>query len=275
MPASSLNVAKVEKVEAVHKDTHDVVRDLIRSIQSCGLSVGDRLPSIRQLAETFQTSASVVRDSLMQLQTMGLVKILPRSGAFIQTVDYRPLVAALTETLEGALMQADHNLFHLLEARELIEVECAMQAARRRRPEDLLPVREALEEMDELLARMHPAPSNEVRLQLVEADVRYHLGIARVAGNPVQATILRALLGLIRPHLVRLPWTAERKRVAHRAHLELYDALLEGDAEKAGACMEQHLKLAYKGLLEKVWSKPRDGSAGSQAGNGAAHRKGV
>lgn len=250
------------------KDARDVVRDLIRYIQTGGLSVGDRLPPIRQLAAQFQASPSVIRDAMMQVQSIGLVKILPRSGAFIQSVDYAPMVSALADTIDGALLQADHNLFHLLEARQLIEVECASQAARRRRLEELLPVREALEQMDEALARMHTAQSDEARLQFVEADIRFHLGIAHVAGNPVQETILRALLSLIRPHLAQIPWTVDRKQLTRQAHIELYDALLEGNADEAGMRMKQHLKMAYDGLLKRIWSIPQYGP--SQSGTGDA-----
>ena len=236
--------------------TRVVSRELIRHIQSDGLAVGDRLPSIRQLAKKFGTSASVVRDALMRVQTMGLVKILPRSGAFVQSADYTPMVGVLSETIDAVLVQMDHNLFHLLEMREMIEIECAARAATRRRLEELLPVRESLERMDAALDRMHSADSAQARVEFVDADVDFHLHIARISGNPVLVTMLRAMLGLIRPHLAQIPWTLDRKEVTRLAHLELYDALLEGAADKAAGCMKQHLKIAYEGLLKKVWSHP-------------------
>ena len=111
----------------------DLVRALIRYIQTEGLATGDRLPPIRALAEQFEVTSSAIRDAQIQLQTMGMIKILPRSGAFVQSVSLEPLVGAMTDTLDNALMQADPSLFHLLDARQLIEVECAVTAARRRR----------------------------------------------------------------------------------------------------------------------------------------------
>ena len=53
---------------------------------------------------------------MLQAQTLGLVKIHPRSGAFVRSLSYAPLVDALTETLESSLLETDRNLFHLLEA---------------------------------------------------------------------------------------------------------------------------------------------------------------
>jgi GntR family transcriptional repressor for pyruvate dehydrogenase complex len=250
--------------------TRTVARQLIRAIQSDGLVVGDRLPSIRELARRFDASASVVRDALMQVQTMGLVKILPRSGAFVQSADYTPLVGVLTETFETFLGQMDHNLFHLLETRELIEVECAARAARRRRLEDLLPVREALDRMEDAIDRMHAPDSDAARIDFVNADIEFHAGIAQIAGNPILVTMLRALLGLMRPHLAQIPWTMERKEVTSLAHLKLYDALLDGDSDRAAAAMREHLKMAYDGLLKKIWSRPAGRPSAAEGVNGVA-----
>ena len=108
---------------------HDLVRSLIRYIQSDRLAAGDRLPPIRALATRFGVTGSAVRDAQIQLQTMGMIKILPRSGAFVQSVNFASLVGALTDTMDNALIQADASLFHLLDARQLIEVECATAAA--------------------------------------------------------------------------------------------------------------------------------------------------
>lgn len=220
----------------------DLVRRLVEHIRSAGLGVGDRLPSIRQLAETFKVGTNVVRDALMQAQTMGLVKIHPRSGAFIQSLSYAPLVDALTQTLETSLLQVDHNLFHLLDARRLIEVELVGLAAARRRLEDLLPVCQALDAMKR----------TQDHTQFLEADVRFHLAIAQAAGNAVLTNILQALLGLLRPYLAGLGWTPERHARADRSHAAIYQALLEGDAERARDAMREHVGYARESLLEEI-----------------------
>lgn len=226
----------------VRHASRDLVRQLVEHIRSEGLSVGDRLPSIRQLAETFNVGTNVVRDALMQAQTMGLVKIHPRSGAFVQSLNYAPLVDALTHTLETSLMQADHNLFHLLDARRLIEIELVGLAAARQRVEDLLPVCQALDAMKR----------TQDHGEFLEADVRFHLGIAQASGNPVLANVLHALLGLLRPYLAGLPWTQERRVRTDRSHAEIYHALLEGDAERARTAMREHVSYARESLLRDV-----------------------
>lgn len=234
----------------------DLVRRLIRYIQSDRLSVGDRLPPIRALAERFGVTGSAVRDALIQLQTMGMIKILPRSGAFVQSVNFASLVGALTDTMDNALLQADASLFHLLDARQLIEVECATTAARRRRLEDLLPIREALAATLAAAEPLDENASTEARMAHYNADMRFHLAIAELAGNPVLTTILRSLLGLLKPHLVQIPWSPRRKELTINAHLELFEALHSGDVEKVRHRMSEHTGMARDSLLKNMWSSP-------------------
>ena len=233
-----------------------LVRVLIRHIRSDGLAVGERLPPIRELAQQFGVTGSAVRDAQIQLQTMGMIKIVPRSGAFVQSANFASLVDAMTDTLDTSLVQADPSLFHLLDARQLIEVECATTAARRRRHEDLLPIRESLVDTLAAAEKLDEDSSGEARMAHYDADMRFHLAIAEVAGNPVLTTMLRSLLGLIKPHLVQIPWNAERKALTVNAHLGIFEALQSGDAEKVHQCMSDHTGMDRDSMLKKMWSSP-------------------
>src|SRR5947207_9832647 len=120
-----------------------VVNRLISHIRHEGLAPGDRLPSIRQLAAMLEVPSHIVRDALLHAQALGLVKIHPRTGAFVQALDSAPAVDVLEDMLGAALdhPQGEYNLFDLIDARRLIEVELAGEAAARRRAEALLPLK--------------------------------------------------------------------------------------------------------------------------------------
>jgi len=227
-------------------DNGAVVRRLLEHIQSAGLRVGDRLPSIRELAAQLGVGTNVARTGMVQAQAMGLVRIHPRSGAFIQSLDFAPLVTALENTLTAALSQKDNNLFHLIDVRELLEVEAVGQAAKRRRLEDLLPLRQALESMQQ----------DSDRGPYVESDIRFHLTIAEIAGNPVLLTILRALLGLLRPCFRSVLLQGKTKARSESSHRKIYAALLEGHVEAAQSAMREHLGLARGILLKEVGTLP-------------------
>lgn len=219
-----------------------------------GLQIGDQLPSIRELAERLEVKQSTIRDALLKAESQGLVKILPRSGAFLRVsaaVGAKSLPAEISpvDAFQPALTGTEHNLFHLLDARRLIEIELAGQVAERRRLEDLLPIRRALEAMLQL-----PLPAS--RQEYVELDIRFHVGIARLSGNGVLYGIQQTLMELLRPHLNDVPSDLQRKAVTDRSHIAIYEALVAGSSDRARSEMRAHLSLAYDSLLRDIQSSP-------------------
>lgn len=224
-------------------------------VQEQGLRVGDQLPSIRQLAERFEVKPTAVRDALLKAESMGFVKVLPRAGAFLKANVPTPHAngsapeGSLPEILHSALNGDEHNPFHLLDARRLIEIELAGRAADRRRLEDLLPLRRVLEG---LLSLSPDAP----RSDYVAGDIRFHIEIARVSGNLVLLAVQRTLMELLRPHLNEVPRSLQRRSITDRSHIAIYEALVAGDADKARNQMRDHLSLAYDGMLRAIQEPP-------------------
>jgi len=227
----------------------DVVQELLTLIRAEGLAEGDRLPSIRQLSAKLGARPHIVRDALMQAQMLGYVKVPSRSRAVVRSLRGSTAEHGLGDMREALLDGGEHHLFHLLEARQLFEFEIIRQAARRRRLEDLLPVREALHEMN-AIHEPHRRP------EYVEFDIRFHVAIARLADNPVLTAMLKPLLTALRPFLCRLPFDADRRDRTQRSHSDIYKALVAGDADQALEQMQGHLRLAYDTLLGEIQTLP-------------------
>src|SRR5262245_48961241 len=119
---------------AATNQSTNLVGDLMDYVRREGYGPGDRLPPIRKLSEKLGLGRNAIRDGLLEAQTLGLVRIEPRLGVFVQDIDPVNPHDGLGPTLTKALGQ-EHNLFHLVEARLLIEMELVAQAARNRRPE--------------------------------------------------------------------------------------------------------------------------------------------
>lgn len=245
-------IASGEKSTAAAAGVLDSIWDIARQR---GLKTGDQLPSIRELAERLGVKQTAVRDAILKAEALGLVNVLPRAGAFLR--GGVPAAAAngasCDESLAGAFRAAlghgEQNQFHLLDARRLIEIELAGRAAERRRLEDLLPVRRALEAMLRL-------PPDAGRAEYVAHDVRFHVEIARLSGNLVLFSIQRTLMELLRPHLSQAPLDPDRRTKTDRSHVAIYEALVAGDADKARSEMREHLSLAYDGLLRDIQEVP-------------------
>lgn len=229
----------------------DVLPAIIELVRGRRLKIGDQLPAIRELAERLEAKPTAVRDALLRAQAMGLVRVRPRAGAFLCQLPGAP-ADALAAT---ALAEDAPNLFHLLDARRLIEIELAGRAAERRRLEDLLPVRRALEAMLRL-------PADVARSEYVGHDVRFHVEIGRLAGNAVLFAMLRTLMEELRPHLAEVPWAPERRGRTDRSHAAIYAALAAGDGDKARTEMGKHLSMAYDSLLRDLQEPPAVGRRG-------------
>ena len=241
----------------------DVLRAIWAIVQDGRLKAGDQLPSIRELADQLDVKPTAVRDALLQAQTMGLVKVLPRAGAFLQAASPMPrgVVPALEAVLSGifpiAWSDDEFNLFHLLDARRLVEIELVGRAAERRRLEELLPLRRALDAMLNLRV-------DTPRADYVELDIRFHMEIARLAGNLVLLSVQRTLMELLRPHLNDVPYDLQRRGTTDRSHVAIYESLVAADSDRARAEMREHLSLAFDGLLRDIQAPPTAGEVGAR-----------
>lgn len=221
----------------------DVVRKLIQYLRENKLKVGERLPPIPQLSDTWGVGRNVVRDGLLQAQNLGLVRIHPRLGTFVQAPDFSPLVEAVTESLDVTLLMDDRNLMHLIEARYMAERETVVAAALRRKPEDLFAIHEILKELQDSVGD---------RARFVQADERFHVAIAMASGNPVMAAFVRALLVALRPYRMSVLVTEEEVQNAMRVHQELYRCLVDSREDHARGLMDSHASRGRQQILDRL-----------------------
>ena len=232
--------------------TDKIVGQIVDLIGQQELQVGDQLPPIRELSKLLKQSVTAVRDALLQAQAHGLVKVLPRAGAFVQKTSLKTdelRLDVLAADFGAVLSGDDHNLFHLLDARRLMEMELGVRAIRRRDIEDLLPLRQTLEAMNGI-------PAQERWSTYVDLDIQFHLQLAGLGGNPVLVLVLETILQRLRPCLERLPWDEERRQKADRMHAELYQALVDADEQTFCEGIRQHQSTAYGILLSQIRTPP-------------------
>jgi GntR family transcriptional repressor for pyruvate dehydrogenase complex len=233
-----------------------LVHQLGRLIKEQSLKPGDRLPSIRDLADQFGVKAGLVRDALLDAQGRGLVKLLPRAGAFVESLaestQHSTSAERLGRRLRELLAAENQNLFHLLDARETLELALIAQAARKREIQDLFSLRDILQQM----ASIPPKKRSE---DYVRLDIEFHLEISRLSGNAVMAAMLCAVMEELAPHLTELRWSAKRHSDTDKSHARLYSALVAGDASLAQDETRNHLQHAYQSLLDRIRQPPKVG----------------
>jgi GntR family transcriptional repressor for pyruvate dehydrogenase complex len=191
------------------------------------LSPGQTIPTERELTEAFNVGRSSVREALRILESRGLI-VGDRHGRFAVAEPTEPLHRSLELliTLDGA------DFAELFEVRNILEVESAGLAASRRTDLDL-------EALGDAAAAMRDGLGSAERY--IEADLRFHVGIAQATGNRVTAHLMHAirdLLGRALVEIFRIPGSPESSVEQHRGIL---DAIAARDAPAARARMREHL----------------------------------
>lgn len=210
--------------------TVQVAQALIDYMLRSGLvQPGTRLPSERRLADAFGIGRGSVREALKSLSLLGLIEIRQGDGTYLR----RPDSELLPQVIEWGLLLGERKVFDLVEARQEIEKSIARLAAGRRTDEDVA----ALEED---LARMGAA-FDDVEA-FVDADVDFHLTLARVTDNSVLADILASIQSLLRVWVGRVIGAGSAYQVSYDEHRRVLEAVRAGDPEAATAAMAAHME---------------------------------
>lgn len=208
----------------------DLAALLERQILSGSVPPGAALPSERQLAERFGVSRTVVRETLRALSERRLVRIEVGRGMFVREPDPTASAALLANSVRGRNATARH----VIRGRQVVEAATSRLAAMHHGAADLA-------RLDSAIAAMRPQDS---LLEQVQADLQFHLAVARASQNPVLEAMFGAISGLAAELMLR---SLSDKTVAHEAvpqHGLILAAVRERDPDAADRHMREHLDVA-------------------------------
>jgi GntR family transcriptional repressor for pyruvate dehydrogenase complex len=187
-----------------------------------------QLPTETVLAQTYGVSRQVVREAARLLEDRGLVSIRAGRGMTVAAAGVDNIVQRYR-----TLLRRDHAGFeHLMQLRQMSEIEMAALAATHRTPNDvdrlnaLLDV--AIEHRDDYGAWL-------------DADLAFHLAIAEATQNPFISTFIQPINRVLRD-VYREPIgylaTQENTLLEHRA---IAAAIIDGDGDAARRAASAHL----------------------------------
>jgi GntR family transcriptional repressor for pyruvate dehydrogenase complex len=234
---------------------HDPADRIRRLIVERGLSPGDRLPSVRDLARTWNATLVEVREALAQAKRSGLIDTRPRSGAYVR--DAMPHLPSDGDS--SGVRVVDRHQLYLCQARAVLEVELAAAAAEHRTQHDLTAMRSALNDWLRISA-------DGLHEEAVEPDTRFHLAIADAAGNPVLTGLLQQCLRRQLMYECGLPMQPADARRIGSIHKRLYQAIHDRDADAARRAARQHMQHLDRCIRAMI------DSAAPQARNSARRR---
>ena len=211
-------------------------------ILSGRLTIGQKLPSERELALQLGVSRPVVHEGLVDLAAKGLVSMKPRVGTVVN--DYRTagslaLLNSLFRYQDGILEPDIQN--SLLAMRLLFEVETARLAALNRSTDQVRALKALLVKEQKI------SPKNTEAL--TEADFRFHHLIALSTGNLIYPLLINSCKQFYTNLAGQFYADPQVVPKVFHFHRELAAAIEEQNADKAVDVMnamlhhgEKHLK---------------------------------
>lgn len=216
-----------------------IIEQFIGLIKDGKVKVGDKLPSERTLAGMFNVSRASIREAFSAMEIIGLVEARPGDGSFITDLNIGPFINAISP-----LFVNNENLeTDLLDFRKLIETEAVKLTAVK--PDCGSP---AL--LGQILDSMREA-MEEDNVQLgAEADIKFHKTIFSLCGNIVlikaSECIAYFLESSVRFNRAKILQDGDNARVLYNQHKQIYEAIRDGDPEKAAVIMAEHLDFVHK-----------------------------
>lgn len=226
----------------------EIVNELAHMIQKGMFQPGERIPSERQLCETFQVSRSSLRSAIQHLAFNGVLEVKAGSGTYVcenanALASFSPDVVTERISAEGDEMQ---NFIPRMECRMLIEPIAARLAALYATPENLVELRAIIERMEVYVQ------SSSLGGFYVE-DANFHDCIARATGNKNIQDIVNNYCVNIYYYLRGFGSIPNLESESMIQHKEILEAIENRDAKKAEALMKEHIMYSYKQNAKYVY----------------------
>lgn len=212
-----------------------VAREIQGMIQSGQLKPGEKIPSQREFSQKFGISRASLREALLTLETLGLLKTEAGRGTFV--AGSAPATAGTGGHMAPWRYSDSYSVFDVFQTRILLEGEIARLAAGRL-------TQLQLDKMEKATRTMEECWANQDLLANVEADLEFHATIVSACSN----AMLKALYQTVRDQVTEtqrqpIPITdPERMRESIGEHRKIIAALKDNDATRARLEMENHIR---------------------------------
>ncbi len=198
-------------------------------IDTEALTVGDKLPTERELCERFTTSRNTVREAMRMLKAYGIVDVRPKVGATI--VDHR--MNRAFDIFSFNVAEVSRKTFDDIQGfRELIETGTALHIFKAATPADLANLRVINQQM--VQAR-----------SVVEAsqfDLQFHTGLIALTDNKSILDIYT----IMKPVILRIMQRGKTRRIiegeTYMEHEGILRAIEASDSLGYQYLMRTHLR---------------------------------
>lgn len=196
-------------------------RIIFREIES-----GEKINE-EDLAKSLAVSRTPIRETLLRLEHEGIVKIIPRRGAFV-------------------VSQSKEKVIDLFEVREVLEGLVARLATKKMNHERLDRLKHCLEKISS-----GDGDNNRI-LKYTPADVEFHATLLEASDNELLKSMMESVnvhLQMVRLRTVALPGRPEQ---TVKEHYEIVAAIEKKNSSLAEKLMRKHVASVKRDALKNM-----------------------
>jgi GntR family transcriptional regulator, transcriptional repressor for pyruvate dehydrogenase complex len=204
-----------------------IAREIVADMR--GLPPSSMLPLEAEMLEKFQVGRASLREALRILEAYGLIVIKPGPGGGPMVAPFDSMNFARMTTLY--LHLADATYREVLQARIIMEPVMARLAAERKD-------RDALEVLQDFLAKSEPADESEYLLQ----SGGFHGLLSGLSGNRVLDLEGQSLKDIYADRIEGTVFPPEARRGIFHDHRMIAQAIIAGNAARAEKLTRAHME---------------------------------
>ena len=219
---------------------NQVAYDYIRRLLATGRVGVNNSISEPELARELGISRTPVREAMKQLAREGMIEQFHGVGTFLRIPDR-------------------HELVHMLELRETLEVAAARKAAERRTAREIDILKKQQQRMSvaakQIRLKKMTTMSPEIYSEMIDADQLFHHTIVEAAQNPLYAKALdtfhvltKTMAPVTGGNYERVDLGAQTER-SEFEHAAIANAIRTQNADEAEAYMRKHIQWAAETML--------------------------
>jgi len=208
----------------------EVADRLIEGISNDEYAIGEKLPIESELMKIYGVGRSSIREAIKFLSIQGILNVQQGLGTFVVS-------KYAHESLESQMNKA--QIEEVQEVRSLLDSKIAAKAAINRTEEDLKTIKKYLDFRNQFA-------EENLATECYQADINFHLAIAESCGN----NLLKEIYKVATKHIMssfetRHHNNTESFKISQKIHTDLFNAIENGDAEKASGIAQKIVDQIY------------------------------
>jgi len=224
---------KFEKIRNRGRLSESVANQIKKAIFEEKLVPGDKLPSEKELAESFGTSRTTTREALRLLEISGLLSVKPGQdgGSFV----IQPDVTRLQPIALDLIRAKSLTIEHFTRARMILEPSIVEDIIQNITKEEIELLEQNVKRAEDELTKENP--------RIISNNIIFHTILAECSRNPVIIMVLNLINNFLKSYLKAASGKLDGEvgRRAVRYHKEILEGIKEGRLDLVRRLMRDHI----------------------------------